>query len=222
MVTKRSGQAQTALISRRPATVERTRGVDSPRKDQGDNKPSTNWRLGQTDSDSQTKRVKFFGRLEPSGSWVAWEPPFRSAARHKASANQSFAELQAQAAASFQTSSGVKSGCQNVAAPRRAAPIRDSGEGSRHKGSRNQRRALGRFAGRKAIRIRLRASTVRSWSPKSSAFVGSLPDAGHGRRERAQREPELATRRTVRSGERQSKFADWQPLGHGRQSLPPS
>ena len=141
MVTKRSGQAQTALISRRPATVERTRQRHPPKKDQGDNKSSTNRGPGQTDSDSQTRRVKSFGRLGPSGSLGRLGTlPFRSAAPHKAVANQSFAESQAQRG-SFVSDIIRRQGWLPMRCLLRgAAPIRDAGEGSGHKRSRNQRR----------------------------------------------------------------------------------
>ena len=59
MVTKRSGR-ETALISRRCATVEQTRWPRLPGKDQGNNKPSTNWTLRHTDSNSRTRRVRIF------------------------------------------------------------------------------------------------------------------------------------------------------------------
>ncbi len=51
-------QAQTALISRRPATVERTRRRRPPGKDQGKNKPSTNRTPVHTDSNPRTRRVE--------------------------------------------------------------------------------------------------------------------------------------------------------------------
>ena len=60
MVTKRSGQAETALISRRRATVEQTRCRRPPGKDQGKNKPSTNRTLRHTNSDSPIRRVESF------------------------------------------------------------------------------------------------------------------------------------------------------------------
>jgi hypothetical protein len=60
VVTKRSGRAETALISRRRATVEQTRCRRPPAKDQGKNKPSTNRTLRHTDSDSRIRRVESF------------------------------------------------------------------------------------------------------------------------------------------------------------------
>ena len=60
MVTRRSGRAETALISRRRATVEQTRCRHPPVKDQGKNKPSTNRTLRHTDSDWPIRRVEIF------------------------------------------------------------------------------------------------------------------------------------------------------------------
>ena len=60
MVTKRSGRAEAALISRRRATVEQTWRPRPRGKDQGKNKPSTNRTLRHTDSDSRIRRVESF------------------------------------------------------------------------------------------------------------------------------------------------------------------
>ena len=147
MVTKRSGQAQTALISRRPATVERiTRGVTHPERIRA----TTNQvRIGdpvRRTRISQTKRVEFFGPRGPSG--LSGRPrtcPFRFITGTKRRQINRLPNCQAQPAALFRRPSEVKSGCQSVA-----------------------------------------SSEAR------------CPDPGRGRRKRAQKQPESATRRVVR------------------------
>jgi hypothetical protein len=55
----------------------------------------------------------------------------------------------------------------------RAAPIRDAGEGNRHKGSRNQRRgASDESPGERQSQFALLTAAVRSWSPKPSLLRG--------------------------------------------------
>jgi hypothetical protein len=58
VVTKCSGQAQTAVISR--PRLSSKHGERTTGKDQGQNKSSTNRLLGQTDSDSRIRRVESF------------------------------------------------------------------------------------------------------------------------------------------------------------------
>jgi hypothetical protein len=200
VVTKRSGQAQTALISRRPATVERTRGRHPPRKDQGDNKPSTNRRPGQTDSDSQTKRVKFFGRIRPLGLLGRLRAfPFRPAPgpKHRQINNLANRERRRQLCWRGRPTSSLVA--KALPARSRAASIRDVGEGTGHKRSRNQRRGASddspgkrqsEFARLECCRSVMVAKAFPPPQPR-------CPDPGHGRRERAQREPESATRRGV-------------------------
>ena len=211
MVTKRSGQAQTALISRRLATVERTRGRHPPERIRANNKSSTNWRLGQTDSDSQTKRVKSFGRLGPSGSLGRLNRPFPLAARHKASANQRLAESQAQAGSLVSAPCLVKSGCQSLACSGGALPR--SGTRTKERAQREPESATrrgGRFAARKAIPIRPPGrAAVRSWSPKPCLlrrFAAPIRDAGEGNGHKGGRNQRHgAADNSLR--ERQSQFA---------------
>jgi hypothetical protein len=201
VVTKRSGQAQTALISRRPATVERTPGRRPPRKGQDDNKSSTNRRPDQTDSDSQTKRVKSFGRLGPSGSLgrlatlLFARPP-----RTKRRQINDLPNHRSAGTALFHTSSDVKSDCRIVAGS--DARCADPGRGRRKRGTKGagiSDAARPTIRRRRAIPIRPPgALSLRHGRQSVPPSVASLARSGTRRREPAQRRPESATRRVVR------------------------
>ena len=141
MVTKRSGQAQTALISRRPATVERTRRRQHPERIRA----TTNQvRIGDPVIRTRIRRQSESNLLAAWGlqaRWVAREPflsprplgtkpqqinrlPNRKPRRQLRSRHHPTSSLVARA----------------LLARSRAAPIPDAGEGSGHKRGRNQRR----------------------------------------------------------------------------------
>jgi hypothetical protein len=211
VVTKRSGQAQTALISRCPTTVERTRGRHSPRKDQGDNKSSTNRRHGQTDSDWQTKRVKSFGRLAPSGSLSRLGTlSFRSGARHKGSTNQSFAKSKAQRRSFVQDP--IRRQFWLPKRCRLGAALLRSGtrtKGTSTKGDGISDAACGAIRRAKATQFALPDGCRQSWSPKPSLLRSPgapIRDANEGNRHKGSRNQRRGAS-CESSRETQSEFA---------------
>ena len=142
------------------------------------------------------------------------------------SANQRVAESRAHPGALSQRPSDVKPWSPKPSLLRRLiAPIRDEGEGSGHKWSRNRRRAAPGNSRRE------RQSQFASPARRSQAMVAKAfpppaphcPDPGQGRRKRAQMEPESATRRAGRFAAQKAipiRFAGAPQSGHGRQSVP--
>jgi hypothetical protein len=201
VVTKRSGQAQTALISRRPATVERTRRRQHPARIRA----TTNQvRIGDPVTRTRIRKQSESNLLAAWGLQARWvvREPFLSP-RPLGTKPQQINRLpnrKPKASASFQTSSDVKSGCQSVACmePRRPDPGRGRREPAQREPESATRR-VGRVAGRKAIPIRppdgcRQVMVAKAFPPPWPR----CPDPGHGGRKRAQREPESATRRIGR------------------------
>ncbi len=207
------------------ATVERTRGRHPPGKDQGDNKPSTNRQLGHTDSNSQTKRVKSFGRLGPSGSLGRPNRSFPLSRQAQSVSKSTACRIASPAGSLFQTAPRQVWLPKPCLLGRRAAPIRDAGEGSGHKGSRNQRRGASDDSPcAKAIPIRppgaCRSVMVAKAFPPPP-LAAPIRDAAEGTGHKGGRNQRRgAADDSLR--ERQSQFAllDDCRTGHGRQSLP--
>jgi hypothetical protein len=180
--------------------------------DQGDNKSSTNRGPGQTDSDSQTRRVKSFGSLGPSGSLGRLGTlPFRSAAPHKALANQSFAESQAQRG-SFVSDIIRRQGWLPMRCLLRGALPRS---GTRAKEAGTKGAGISDAARRTIRRAKSNlnspswSSAVGSWSPKPSrlrSLAAPIRDADEGNGHKwSLNQPRGASRDSP--AERQSEFA---------------
>ncbi len=188
MVTKRSGQAETALISRRSSTVERMRLF--PKRIRA---KTNQVRIGDLDGRTQIGK-------------------------------QSELNLRELARRASQASSWLP---KRTDLPGSAGLIRDAREGSRHKGSRNQRRRRPRDSPRQRQSLFGPAPRRRNVMV-AKAFhlpMAQRPDPGRRRRKRAQREPESATPRAARFAAQKAiliRPGAVPPYRHGGQSLPPA
>jgi hypothetical protein len=212
VVTKRSGQAQTALISRRPATVERTRRRQHPERIRA----TTNQvRIGDPVIRTRIRRQSESNLLAAwnfQARWVVREP-FLSP-RPLGTKPQQINRLpnrKPKASASFQTSSDVKSGCQSVACvePRRPDPGRERRKRAQREPESATRR-VGRFAGRKTIPIRppgrLLLGHGRQSLPSFVGLAAPIRDAGEGNRHKGSRNQRRGASGDS-PGERQSQIA---------------
>ena len=180
----------------RLSSVERR----APARDQGNNKPSTNRSPRRTDSDSRTKRVRiFYARPARRSSEMSRRPrpvPFPPAPRRAKS--RQIRALPNRQSSSPRFGQGCRRGrsgsslvAETLTPLRHVAPIRDPGEGTGDKRSRNRRRgAAPELAAEKAIPIRLTAALRSSHgdqSVNSASQIRScqarrrIEDAGAGR-----------------------------------------
>jgi hypothetical protein len=179
VVTKRSGQAQTALISRRPATVERTRPSPT-QKGSGQQQIKYESETGHTDSDSQTKRVESLAAWDLQARWVVREPSFPR--DHQAqSLSKSIVCRIASHGVSFVPDiirRQVRLPGVACSEPRCPDPGRERRKRAQ-KGPESATRRVGRFAGRKAIPNRPPGRLPLGHGRQSlPSFVGLAPRSG--------------------------------------------
>ena len=152
VVTKRSGQAETALISRGPAPCRADTRAPPRRGIRAKTNQVRIRRPGDRDSDSRTKRVESLCRpaQRPSGLSLRRRPflsrPAGSepwfAARAKRQRISHLPNRRPPAKLCRARSDDVKSGCRNLASPRASLPQSGTGaKGPGTNGAENRRRA---------------------------------------------------------------------------------
>jgi hypothetical protein len=151
--------------------------------------------------------------------------PFRLAAGTKSRQIRELPNREHTWSALSQRPSDVKSWAPKPSVLRRlTAPIRDEGEGSGHKWSRNQRRGARRDS-RRERQSQFASPWRRGQVMVAKAFrpaAAHCPDPRRARKKRAQREPESATQRADRFAARKAtpiRLAAGPQTGHGAQCV---